>query len=110
MDTFENAKVVSVLLDKKTGGYDANFDDFIAPSEITVTITLKEYRSLVSDFATRKQAIDAAEKDRYSREQKIKELTEANDKLKGENYDLKTQIDALKERVAELSGKGALDA
>ena len=110
MDTFENAKVVSVLLDKKTGGYDVNYENFIAPSEITVTITLKEYRSLVSDFATRKQAIDAAEKDKYSREQKIKELNEANDKLKGENYDLKTQIDTLKDQIAALSGKGGLDA
>ena len=102
----ENTKLVSLILDKKTGDYGTNYDNFIAPAEITVQITLKEYRTLVSNDATRKQAIDAANSDKYAREQQIKELTVTNDKLKGENYDLKTQIDELKEQIAELTGKG----
>lgn len=101
----ENTKLVSLILDKKIGDYSTNYDNFIAPAEITVQITLKEYRTLVSNDATRKQAIDAANSDKYAREQQIKELTAANDKLKGENYDLKTQIDDLKEQIEKLSGK-----
>lgn len=106
----DNTKHVSLILDKKLDGYNTDMNNFTAPGEVTVTITLKEYRTLVSNDATRSQAIDAANKDKYAREQQIKELTAANDKLKGENYDLKTMIDALKEQIAGLTGKDAADA
>ena len=39
-------KVIDTIMDKKKG-YDYDGDDFAAPSEIMVTITLHEYRNLV---------------------------------------------------------------
>ena len=94
------------IFEKKTESYNTNWDNFVVPNELTVTITLNEYRQLVSNDATRKQAIDAANNDKYIRENQIKDLTAANDKLKGENYDLKTEIDSLKEQLGiALEGK-----
>ena len=92
------------LLNKKTDSYNTEWDNFIAPTEITVTITLNEYRKLVSNDATRKQAIDKANEDKYEREQKIKAVNEENARLKGENYDLKNQIDELKKQLDEKAG------
>ena len=40
-------KVIDTIMDKKKG-YDYDGDDFAAPTELTVTITLHEYRNLVA--------------------------------------------------------------
>ena len=101
----DNNRLASQLLEKKTGGYGTDYKNFIAPQEITVTITLEEYRTLVANNATRQKDIDAATNDKFVREQQIKDVTAANDKLKGENYDLKTQIDDLKAQIDRLLGK-----
>ncbi|MBR4472474.1 MAG: hypothetical protein IKS55_02445 [Oscillospiraceae bacterium] len=101
----DNNRLASQILEKKTGGYGTDYKNFIAPQEITVTITLEEYRTLVANNATRQKDIDAATNDKFVREQQIKDVTAANDKLKGENYDLKTQIDELKAQIAKLTGK-----
>ena len=107
----DNNRLASQILEKKTGGYGTDYKNFIAPQEITVTITLEEYRTLVANNATRQKDIDAATNDKFVREQQIKDVTAANDKLKGENYDLKTQIDELKAQIAQLTGKdGPKDA
>lgn len=97
-----NEKVVNALVSKKIDTYRDNQNDFVIPSEITVTITLAEYRMLVSHDATRQLAIDAAEKDKYTRENEIKAVKEENARLKGENYDLKTKIDELMAQRSEM--------
>ena len=43
-------KVIDTIMDKKKG-YDYDGDDFAAPTELTVTITLHEYRNLVASNA-----------------------------------------------------------
>ena len=106
----ENSRMASKLLEKKTDSYSTDYRNFVAPHEIMVTITLDEYRMLVSNNATRQKDIDAANNDKYLREAKMKELSEANDKLKGENYDLKTEVDSLKDQLEKLSGKDGGDA
>ena len=106
----ENSRMASKLLEKKTDSYSTDYHNFVAPHEIMVTITLDEYRMLVSNNATRQKDIDAANNDKYLREAKMKELSEANDKLKGENYDLKTQVDDLKEQLNILIQEGHPDA
>ena len=99
----DNSRIESTLIDKKLNNYaDGAARNFILPSEITVTITLEEYRALVQNDATRKQAIDKANDDRYSREQQIKALSEENARLKGENYDLKNKLDELNEHLHTL--------
>ena len=102
----ENSKIESALVEKKLDHYRNNENDFILPTEITVTITLEEYRTLVNHDATRQLAIDAAEKDKYARETEIKTVKEENARLKSELYDLKTKIDELNGQIAELTGKG----
>ena len=106
----ENSRMASKLLEKKTDSYSTDYRNFVAPHEIMVTITLDEYRMLVSNNATRQKDIDAANNDKYLREANMKELSEANDKLKGENYDLKTQVDDLKEQLNILIQEGHPDA
>ena len=101
----DNNRMMSEILQKKLGNYNLKEDNFVAPGEITVTITLSEYRSLVANDATRKQAIEKSNDDKYVRETEIKAVKEENARLKGENYDLKTQVDDLKAQIAELTGK-----
>ena len=105
----DNSRIESALIEKKLNGYsETSARNFILPSEITVMITLDEYRALVQNDATRKHAIDKANEDRYSREQQIKSLSDENARLKGENYDLKNKIDELNEQLHTL--KEAPDA
>lgn len=81
-----------VVLDKKLSDYGKN-DDFIASQEITVTITLREYRELVSNNATREHEINKANSDRYERETKIKTLEQRVKTLEDENYSLRRKLD-----------------
>ena len=97
----DNSRMMNDILQKKLGNYNLKEDNFVATGEITVTITLNEYRTLVANDAIRKQAIDKANEDKYARETEIKALKEENARLKGENYDLKTRIDDLMEQLAE---------
>ena len=108
----DNEKLYEKIMDKKMESYKdaSNTDNFLAPGELRVTITLSEYRKLVSNDATRQAAIDASNKDKWAREEEIKKLKEENARLKGENYDLKTEVDSLKEQLEKLSGKDVPDA
>lgn len=96
------SKIESTVADKKLDHYASSGDcnNYVIPTEITVTITLNEYRSLLTSHATRQQAIDKANEDRYTREAEIKAVKEENARLKGENYDLKTLVDELKDKLA----------
>lgn len=86
----ENTVVNNVVLDKKLDGYvsSSELHNFIAPHEITVTITISEYRELVQELATKKADIAKAESDKYERNRKIEELTKENAELKSKLYDL----------------------
>ena len=61
--------------------------------ELRVTITLAEYRDLITKVATRDAAVDQANKDKYSRESENKRISEENAKLKAELYELKKKLD-----------------
>lgn len=77
-------KVIDTIMDKKKG-YDYGGDDFAAPTELTVTITLHEYRNLVASNAR---------------------IWEENSKLTIENNKLKKECTQLKEDA----GNGAAPA
>ena len=47
----ENVNICEAVLDKKLEGYSFETKNFVAGSEITVTITLAEYRNLVANDA-----------------------------------------------------------
>ena len=84
----DNTVIKDVLLDKKLDSYGFDKTDFIAAGELTVTITLGEYRKLVKDVATAQARIDKAEADRYDRNRENERLTEENNRLKAELYEM----------------------
>ena len=73
-------------------GYNFNPDNYvyteatndISVDELTVTITLNEYRKLVIDQATMLLQIDNAEKGKYARETENSDLSKENKKLQAE--------------------------
>ncbi len=79
---------MSKNLEEMKFDYSSNKNDFHVEDELMVTITLSEYRELVTVKANKDILVSQAEKDKYQREQENKTLKEQNDKLKGENYDL----------------------
>lgn len=89
----ENMTVKDVILDKKMESYGFDRKDFLADGELTVTITLQEYRKLVSENATAQTRIDKAEDDKYKRNAENEALKEENSKLKAELYELKKALD-----------------
>ena len=91
------------LEDMRYSGTD--LQNFKAEGELMVTITLAEYRNLVSEVANKKKDIDTANEGKYQREVEIKTVKEANDKLKSENYDLKREVDDLKKLLEEAESK-----
>lgn len=84
----DNTVIKDVLLDKKLDRYGFESNDFLAAGELTVTITLSEYRKLVKDVATAQARIDKAEADRYERNRENERLTEENNRLKAELYEM----------------------
>ena len=91
----DNTVIKDVLLDKKLDRYGFDNNDFLAAGELTVTITLSEYRKLVKDVATAQARIDKAEADRYERNSENERLTEENNKLKAELYEMQKASEVL---------------
>ena len=89
----ENMATVDLILNKKTESYGFEKNDLVAPSEITVTITLGEYRSLITKAATADEAIRKAEADKYSRDADNKRLKEMVEALRAELYDLQKRAE-----------------
>lgn len=82
-------RVVSKLAEGKVGCYGSKNENFLIPTELSVTITLGEYRSLVAKvseadyrYCKKQEECDALKKS----------ISELNDKNKG----LQTAIDALR--------------
>ena len=82
----ENTNITNVVLNKKIDSYDYDEKDFIAPHEITVTITLREYRRLIEEFATKQADIDKANSDRYARNLENEKLKQEISELQSELY------------------------
>ena len=96
-ESMENTTIKDVILDKKMDRYGFKDENFLASGELTVTITLGEYRHLVEDVATAKNRIDKAESDRYERNKENEALKEENNRLKAELYELKKAMDTSEE-------------
>lgn len=73
-----NIKTIDTLLDHKLSRYGSNDNDFVAVKELTVTITLNEYRQLISAKATKEQDIDKIRSEKWKVQE---ELNEANKKI-----------------------------
>lgn len=88
---FEN----DAVQDKKLEHYGWDKKDFLAGQELTVTITLGEYRELVTNKATSEQAIKASRDRAAEAEVALKEAQSETERLKAENYDLQSRLVAL---------------
>ena len=86
------------ILDEKVGSYNSDKNDFAVINELTVEITLSEYRKLVSEVATKRYDIDKAEKDKYTRDND-------NKRLKEKVNDLETKLLKYKVKYGELEEK-----
>ena len=105
---FEN----DAVQDKKLESYDWGKDNFLAGQELTVTVTLREYRELVASKATADQAIQASREKVAKLEQDLKKAQEQAERLKAENYDLQNKVlaaqsrDKVQEDSADEEGGG----
>lgn len=76
------------VLSKKMSKWDSPEDNFVATGEITVTITLSEYRDLIKEKATKGTEIQELRNSKYA----------ANEQLKA----AKAEIAELKEQIVRL--------
>ena len=95
----ERARIWNEILRKKadnTGStYDKQIRNFLSDDELSVLITLAEYRDLVGAAAGREVEI------RYLKE-RIDELNARNAELNNELYDLRTMATSLRKELREL--------
>lgn len=71
----------TLILDRKLEHFGKN-EDFVAPKELTVTITLAEYRSLVSTNARNTADYDKLQKEKWALESENKKLKETLEALR----------------------------
>lgn len=86
----ESVNVTSTILDKKMEQYRWEAKDYVAEGELTITITLAEYRELVTSEATKQYYIARANEDKYKRDSENKMLKEEVDALRARLYELQT--------------------
>ena len=83
---------------KDLTGYKVNDQNFVGVGEIVVTITLKEYRSLIGIAATVEQIKSALNDRAIKAEIENSNLKNENAKLKQDNYDLQKYTEQLKKQ------------
>lgn len=100
----ESLKLAEKILDEKLDRYGSKeMNNFVASDEITVTITLNEYRDLVSSKATTDYKVTEANGKRYDAEGKLKTATEELNALRQENVSLKEEVYNLKRAIEKLT-------
>lgn len=88
-------QVLGKKLDSMGYGNESSIKDFAVANELTVTITLAEYRKLLNDVAVSDYRISQEIKGRYEREAQNRKLAEENASLKTELYELKKKYDGI---------------
>lgn len=96
------------LQDKKMD-YSFESKNFAIDGELTVTITLSEYRELVASKATKEAAISKAEDDKWKRNDENNRLKEENAKLKAELYELKKKMEETAQPKCKTDKDGQVD-
>lgn len=88
--------IISKLAENKVGSWGSKNENFVIPTELTVTITLGEYRSLVGKVAEADYKFARKEEECNALKKSIAEL---NKKIEG----LQTAIDTLRGNQAPTS-------
>lgn len=92
-------EVITKLSNSKVSSYGSKDENFVIPTELTVTITLGEYRSLVSKVAEANYKYSKKEEECGTLKKSIEELNKRNEVLQ-------TAIDALRGGNAPVSPEG----
>lgn len=79
--------IVQTLMSKKLDSWGSNLNDFKAEKELTVEITLNEYRELIKSKVTKETDIEKANKDKYTREEENKKLKKQNKELESKLFE-----------------------
>lgn len=90
------------LLGKKVERWQGNLNDFQTENELTVEITLNEYRELVKEVATKEYDIEKVNEDKYTREEENRKLKKRNEELTNELLEYKKLYGNLEENNEEL--------
>ena len=88
----ENVTINDAIFVKKSDGYSFEKDDFVATGEITVTITLSEYRYLIKTNAVAKSKIDEAVGQKWEAQRERDALKEKVNQLMSELMELKNGV------------------
>lgn len=80
MDNKTISEQTCYSFDKRVDRYEDCVDNYVIPHELTVTITINEYRNLLQSKA--KAEADEARREKWEKETRIKELEEEIKKLK----------------------------
>jgi cell division protein FtsB len=86
--TYVLDKVIDALIEKKIDNFCSESKDFVIPHELTVTITLKEYRDLVTSKANHAN--------------EVSEITLEKRKLEKELETYKTENDMLTKKIMRM--------
>lgn len=91
------AEIEESLLKKKLDSYSSKDNDFQAENELTVEITLNEYRNLIEEKATADYRIKRAEENKYTRDEENRKLKQENKKLEMKLFEYRKQYGELEE-------------
>lgn len=97
-------KVIETLTTKKNDSWGSNLNDFKEEKELTVEITLNEYRELIKSKALKENDIKEANKDKYKREEEIEQLKSNTRKLEEKLFEYRKKygdLEAKKEGVSK---------
>lgn len=87
----EQTATQPVFYTKDFGSYNNSENNIVVNQELTVTITLNEYRELVKQVALADSKIREANSEKYDAQRDVKHLSEENSNLKSEIYELQKQ-------------------
>lgn len=80
-NTIPSQPADALILDKKLRDY-GKHQDFVAPRELTVTITLSEYRELVASDSKHSSELEKLRSEKWKLESENKQLKDALETLK----------------------------
>jgi hypothetical protein len=78
----ENTTEINAVLAKKMESWRYTDDNLIAPQELTVTITLNEYRELIAYKAKADHVKESLERELRDRKEEVAKLTNENQYLR----------------------------
>ena len=81
-----------VFYTKDFDNYNNSTDNYVANQELTVTVTLNEYRRLVGNSAISERKVSEANSERYEAKQGFEKLQKENADLKSKIYELQNPI------------------